>query len=187
MPASVPIVDRLDRADLGLVLAASTCDRIALLGGRRDCRPRRQGQVAFRSLSGRSWAVARPYRADAPTRPPRGHSRPTARDPAADLPQTDWSRKLSERHRLHMRCFPKEERSVGTTFRIWLLVGSLAAPAWAQAQRGTLEGVVKDAAGLVLPGAEVDARFDLTSRTVLTGLVHGSRALGEPRSTSWPS
>ena len=86
-----------------------------------------------------------------------------------------------------MRCFPKEERNVGTTFRIWLLVGSLAAPAWAQAQRGTLEGVVTDAAGLVLPGAEVDARFDLTSRTVLTALVHGSRALGEPRSTSWPS
>ena len=25
-------------------------------------------------------------------------------------------------------------------FAIWLLVGSLAAPAWAQAQRGTLEG-----------------------------------------------
>ena len=53
-------------------------------------------------------------------------------------------------------------------FAIWLLVGSLAAPAWAQAQRGTLEGVVTDAAGLVLPGAEVDARFDLTSRTVST-------------------
>ena len=34
VPASVPILDRLDRADLGLVLAASTCDRIALLGGR---------------------------------------------------------------------------------------------------------------------------------------------------------
>ena len=38
MPASVPILDRLDRADPGLVLAASTCDRLALLGGRRDCR-----------------------------------------------------------------------------------------------------------------------------------------------------
>ena len=32
MPASVPIVDRLDRADPGLVLAASTCDRLALRG-----------------------------------------------------------------------------------------------------------------------------------------------------------
>ena len=39
VPASVPIVDRLDRADPGLVLAASTCDRLALLGDRRDCRP----------------------------------------------------------------------------------------------------------------------------------------------------
>ena len=29
MPASVPIVDRLDRADPGLVLAASTYDRLA--------------------------------------------------------------------------------------------------------------------------------------------------------------
>ena len=34
MPASVPILDRLDRANPGLVLAASTCDRLALLGGR---------------------------------------------------------------------------------------------------------------------------------------------------------
>jgi hypothetical protein len=53
-------------------------------------------------------------------------------------------------------------------FAILLLIGSLAAPAWAQEQRGTLEGVVKDASGLVLPGATVEATANLTSRAIST-------------------
>jgi hypothetical protein len=43
-------------------------------------------------------------------------------------------------------------------FALLLLIGSLAAPAWAQEQRGSIEGVVKDASGAVLPGATVEAR-----------------------------
>ncbi len=42
-------------------------------------------------------------------------------------------------------------------FALLLLIGSLAAPAWAQEQRGSIEGVVKDASGAVLPGATVEA------------------------------
>lgn len=42
-------------------------------------------------------------------------------------------------------------------FAILLLIGALAAPAWAQEQRGSIEGVVKDASGAVLPGATVEA------------------------------
>jgi hypothetical protein len=42
-------------------------------------------------------------------------------------------------------------------FALLLLIGSLAAPAWAQEQRGSIEGVVKDSSGAVLPGATVEA------------------------------
>jgi len=42
-------------------------------------------------------------------------------------------------------------------FAILLLIGALVAPVWAQEQRGSIEGVVKDASGAVLPGATVDA------------------------------
>jgi len=42
-------------------------------------------------------------------------------------------------------------------FAILMLIGALAAPAWAQDQRGSIEGVVKDASGAVLPGATVEA------------------------------
>jgi len=42
-------------------------------------------------------------------------------------------------------------------FAILLLIGALVAPAWAQDQRGSIEGVVKDASGAVLPGATVEA------------------------------
>jgi len=38
-----------------------------------------------------------------------------------------------------------------------LLIGALVAPAWAQEQRGSIEGVVRDASGAVLPGATVEA------------------------------
>ena len=42
-------------------------------------------------------------------------------------------------------------------FAILLLIGALVAPVWAQDQRGSIEGVVKDASGAVLPGATVEA------------------------------
>jgi len=42
-------------------------------------------------------------------------------------------------------------------FAILLLIGALVAPVWAQEQRGSIEGVVKDASGAVLPGATVEA------------------------------
>ncbi len=42
-------------------------------------------------------------------------------------------------------------------FAILLLIGALVVPAWAQEQRGSIEGVVKDASGAVLPGATVEA------------------------------
>ncbi len=42
-------------------------------------------------------------------------------------------------------------------FAILLLIGALVAPAWAQEQRGSIEGIVKDASGAVLPGATVEA------------------------------
>ncbi|MDO8680944.1 MAG: carboxypeptidase regulatory-like domain-containing protein [Acidobacteriota bacterium] len=53
-------------------------------------------------------------------------------------------------------------------FALLLLIGSLAAPAWAQEQRGTLEGVVKDASGSVLPGATVEATATQTTRAIST-------------------
>ncbi len=42
-------------------------------------------------------------------------------------------------------------------FAVLLLIGALVAPAWAQDQRGSIEGVVKDSSGAVLPGATVEA------------------------------
>lgn len=42
-----------------------------------------------------------------------------------------------------------------------LLVLSLAIPAMAQEQRGSIEGVVRDASGAVLPGATVDAKSEV--------------------------
>jgi len=42
-------------------------------------------------------------------------------------------------------------------FAVLLLIGALVAPAWAQEQRGSIEGIVKDASGAVLPGATVEA------------------------------
>jgi len=52
-------------------------------------------------------------------------------------------------------------------FAILLLIGALVAPVWAQDQRGSIEGVVKDASGAVLPGAtvEADANGRVTSTT----------------------
>ena len=46
----------------------------------------------------------------------------------------------------------------GRPFALLLLICSMAAPAWAQDQRGSIEGVVRDASGGVLPGATVDAQ-----------------------------
>jgi len=42
-------------------------------------------------------------------------------------------------------------------FAALVLIAALAAPAWAQDIRGSIEGVVKDASGAVLPGATVEA------------------------------
>ena len=42
-------------------------------------------------------------------------------------------------------------------FAVLLTVFALAVPAFAQEQRGSIEGVVRDASGAVLPGATVDA------------------------------
>ena len=51
-------------------------------------------------------------------------------------------------------------------FAVLSLVLALAAPSWAQEQRGTLEGVVRDSSGLVLPGATVEAKNDMTTVVV---------------------
>ena len=53
-------------------------------------------------------------------------------------------------------------------FAILLLIGALVAPVWAQEQRGTLEGVVKDSSGSVLPGATVQATAAQTARAIST-------------------
>ena len=42
-------------------------------------------------------------------------------------------------------------------FAVLLTVVALAVPAFAQEQRGSIEGVVRDSSGAVLPGATVDA------------------------------
>jgi hypothetical protein len=44
-------------------------------------------------------------------------------------------------------------------FATVLIAIALAAPAWAQEQRGSIEGVVRDSSGAVLPGATVDVQF----------------------------
>src|SRR6516164_4513822 len=41
------------------------------------------------------------------------------------------------------------------SFAALLAIALLAAPVWAQEQRGAIEGVVKDSSGAVLPGATV--------------------------------
>src|SRR5690348_9946469 len=43
-------------------------------------------------------------------------------------------------------------------FAILLVVAALAVPAFAQEQRGSIEGVVRDSSGAVLPGATVEAK-----------------------------
>ena len=42
-------------------------------------------------------------------------------------------------------------------FATLLVIAALVVPAFAQEQRGSIEGVVRDASGAVLPGATVDA------------------------------
>ncbi len=44
------------------------------------------------------------------------------------------------------------------TFAVLVMIAAMAAPAWAQDQRGSIEGVVRDASGAVLPGATVEAK-----------------------------
>ena len=44
------------------------------------------------------------------------------------------------------------------SFAALLAMALLAAPVWAQEQRGSIEGVVKDSSGAVLPGATVEAK-----------------------------
>src|SRR5688572_7444292 len=56
-------------------------------------------------------------------------------------------------------------------FAALLMIVALAAPAWAQEQRGSVEGVVRDASGAVLPGSTVEA-------TSPTGLVQSTTADG---------
>ena len=46
-------------------------------------------------------------------------------------------------------------------FATLLLIAALAVPAFAQEQRGSIEGVVRDASGAVLPGATVDAQSNV--------------------------
>src|SRR6188768_2933440 len=56
-------------------------------------------------------------------------------------------------------------------FAALMLIAALAAPAWAQEQRGSVEGFVKDASGAVLPGATVEAASP-------AGVVHSAVADG---------
>src|SRR5688500_7025527 len=56
-------------------------------------------------------------------------------------------------------------------FAALLMIVALAAPAWAEEQRGSVEGVVRDASGAVLPGSTVEA-------TSPTGLVQSTTADG---------
>src|SRR5262245_46573283 len=49
------------------------------------------------------------------------------------------------------------KRSAGLLGLLALLL-ALSAPAWAQEQRGSLEGTIRDAQGAVLPGVTVEAR-----------------------------
>src|SRR5260370_6271034 len=71
---------------------------------------------------------------------------------------------------------------------LFLLAALIAAPAWAQAQRGTLFGTVTDTSGAVVPGAEVsvenvstglkrDGRTDKTGEYQLVGLPTGRYTL----------
>lgn len=60
-------------------------------------------------------------------------------------------------------------------FAILMLIGALSAPAWAQEQRGSIEGVVKDASGAVLPGATVEADNNGRITTTVTDAVGSFR------------
>ena len=53
-------------------------------------------------------------------------------------------------------------------FATLLLITALAVPAFAQEQRGSIEGVVKDASGAVLPGATVEAKSHVGRRASTT-------------------
>src|SRR4030095_6307014 len=46
-------------------------------------------------------------------------------------------------------------------FAALMLIAALAAPAFAQEQRGAIEGIVRDASGAVLPGATVEAQSNV--------------------------
>ena len=46
-------------------------------------------------------------------------------------------------------------------FAALMLIAALAAPAFAQEQRGSIEGIVRDASGAVLPGATVEAQSNV--------------------------
>lgn len=56
-------------------------------------------------------------------------------------------------------------------FAVIMLLCTLAAPAWAQDQRGSIEGVVKDASGAVLPGATVEATANGVVNSTVTDSV----------------
>jgi hypothetical protein len=60
-------------------------------------------------------------------------------------------------------------------FAILLLIGALVAPVWAQEQRGSIEGVVKDASGAVLPGATVEAEANGRVNSTVTDSVGSPR------------
>src|SRR5262245_40642182 len=50
-------------------------------------------------------------------------------------------------------------------FAVLLTVVALAVPAFAQEQRGSIEGIVRDSSGAVLPGATVDATSNVGQPT----------------------
>ncbi len=57
------------------------------------------------------------------------------------------------------------------TFAVLLLIAALVAPAWAQDQRGSIEGLVRDASGAVLPGATVEAEANGRINSTVTNSV----------------
>ncbi len=57
------------------------------------------------------------------------------------------------------------------TFPVLLLIAALVAPAWAQDQRGSIEGLVRDASGAVLPGATVEAEANGRINSTVTNSV----------------
>ena len=61
------------------------------------------------------------------------------------------------------------------------LMLALALPAFAQEQRGSIEGVVKDASGAVLPGVTVEAK-NVASGIVVTAVTDATASSGSRRS-----